>query len=255
MQTETSRRATHGIRLASALAWNAIVTRNERSLLGVVWYLLNPVLLFLVMYGIHVHTPLASVPEYGFYLASGLLCYSMFRGITMTVSRSFVSSAALIRNVNVPRFSLCLARLVEALFAHAVEIVMLLAIAAWFGIFANVFAYLIPLLAFIPFAFSAGYLLAVAAVHLNDIQNIWNFAMMALIFLSPIFYFIPAAQEPWFVRYNPVTVFVDASRAALLEGTLIWEKIGVMALSSALALGIAYLIHRSRFGREIAENI
>lgn len=254
MRAEIKAAYTHIWRIASAIARNQIAVRNEKSYLGVLWYVLNPAILFLVMYGVHTHVPLAMVANYALYLAIGLLGFSLFRTITLSVGRSFISMSSLVRNTNVSRFTLALGFLFETLVAHVVELVVLVLVCVYFGIWLNIFLYIIPFVYFVLFAGAVGYIIAVTSVYTKDIHHIWAYVVTLTLFLSPVFYFIPVSARPWFIAYNPVTFFLDSIRSALL-GEVYWSAIISLSVAALVASAIAVLVHYSSFGRSVAEHI
>ena len=111
--------------LSFSLAKAEFKLKNEGSYLGPLWYLLNPVLLFLLFYLIFSDRLGNNIRLYPLYLFLGIIMFNFFQNST-SESCDLISKAhnRLIKSINFSRESLIAAVILKNLFSHLLEILL-----------------------------------------------------------------------------------------------------------------------------------
>ena len=92
-------------------------TKYRRSVLGVIWSFLNPLLTMLVQYVVFSTLFKSDIPNFALYLLSGIVTYSFFSEATNMTLSSIVSNSSLITKVYVPKYIYPLTRVIRCLHA------------------------------------------------------------------------------------------------------------------------------------------
>lgn len=225
-----------------------ITVRYKRSLLGVWWTLLNPLLttgVLWLVFGQLLRFATPSEEPYIIYVLSGLLVITFFQQAVIQVGNSIVGSAAVLSKVYVPAEVFSLAAASAAAVNFALSLVPLLAIqlATGWGIPWTVVLVPIPALALLGLAAGVGLIVASAAVHFYDVIDLTGVVVQLIAYLTPGFYpisIVPEAYRP-FMQLNPLYHYLLVFRGFVYGGEFAPAlSFAVMAVTSlgALALGV-----------------
>jgi len=232
-------------------------TRYKGSALGVLWSLINP----LVLMGIYVLVfsllwKVAQMEHYALYLLVGLTVWLFFSTSLTTASRSLLDSASLIRKVRFPRqlvpLSVVATQLVAFVAMFAVLVVVNLIVIPETR---DVFLIAVPLAA-VEVAFVAGVALSIACANVlyRDVEHLISAALLPWFFLTPILWNpanIEAAQRHPalldLLRWgNPVTPPVYAYRDAIWSGHAPRAAdVIYLAVACVVALALGAFVFRS----------
>ena len=243
----------HG-ELLRLLARRDVSVIYKQTILGPVWFLLQPVLtaiVFSVVFGRIAKIPTEGMPRVLFYL-SGLLVWNYFSGVFNGVSRSFQNARPLFSKVYFPRLVVPFSYPLSHLVFLGLNAVVFLLFYAWHvlakGIVLRPTWWLLaaPLLVLWVATAALGFGLIVAALttKYRDLQHAMPFVLQVWMFSSPIIYSLRGVQDPFFrtiLHLNPVGVAVEAARYMLTgRGMVTWNAIGTGALviAAALVLGL-----------------
>jgi ABC-2 type transport system permease protein len=236
-------------RLLRILVARDVILRYKRSLLGVWWTLLNPLLTMIVMWAVLsgiFHARGVGVP-YIVYLFSGVLIINFFQQSVVSAGWSIVGSSGVISKVHVPpalfALSAVLAAGVTLIVSFVLLVVMMLATGV--GVKLSAPLVLIPLASLVMLGAGCGLLLAAAAVRLHDVIDFTQVALQLLAFVTPTFYLMSSVSEPvrTLIQFNPVTEILLLFRGLLWGAALPpwWTWIASIG-SSALALALGTVI-------------
>ncbi len=240
--------------LLMLLARRDISVIYKQTILGPVWFLLQPVLtaiVFSVVFGRIAKIPTDGMPRVLFYL-SGLLVWNYFRGVMDGVSQSFTNAKALFSKVYFPRLVVPLSYPISHLVFLGLNTVVFLLFYAYHALVGGLelrptwWLLAAPLLIAWLAAAALGFGLVVAALttKYRDLRFAMPFIFQVWMFSSPIIYPLRGVQDPFFLtilHLNPVGVAVEAGRYMLMgTGTVSWEAIGIGALviATSLVLGL-----------------
>jgi len=222
--------------LSLALAKTQFKLRNEGSYLGILWYLLNPLLMFILLLFIFSSSLGSAVPNYPLYLLLGVVMFNFFQQITSFSIRTMDENRLIVKSINFSRESLVASNVLRTLFAHLFEIVLFFIIALFFGVSLKGIIFYIPiLLLFSIFIYGASLILSSLYVYFIDIENIWLFFSRLLFFATPIFYSVSSGKLFILNLFNPVYYFITIARELIIYNRLpeFWLIFGSLIYSLA----------------------
>jgi len=166
--------------------------KYQGSVLGYLWSLVKPLMLFLVMYFVFtkVFKIGGDIPYYPVYLLLGIVVWTFFLETTISCLLSIVSKGDLIRKVYFPRAVLIISNSMTAFLTFLAN----LAIVVVFMVFNHVpFTWNILFVPFVMielyvFVLGVGLILSSLYVKFRDISHIWEVTMQALFYATPILY-------------------------------------------------------------------
>ncbi len=241
--------------LSLALARAQFKLRNEGSYLGILWYLLNPILMFILLLLIFSNRLGQNIPYYPLYLLLGIIMYNFFHQITTFSIKNMDEYREIIKSINFSRESLVSSNVLRTLFAHIFEIIIFIIIALFFGLSPIGFISYIPvLLFFCIFLYGFSLILVSLYVYFIDIENIWIFISKLVFFATPIFYQITKTSKLFMLNlFNPIYYFITLSREVVIYNRLpgLWLFIG--ALSFSLAFFVVGTLIFLKLKRRFAE--
>ena len=238
--------------LLRLLVTREVVLRYKRSLLGVWWVLLNPLLTMAVLWVVfsHVFRFETGVP-YAVYLLSGLVLYTFFDQAVSGAGGAMLSNAAVLSKVHVPSEVVCVSVALGAAVNFALGLLPLLAIMLIAGVALQptLPLVLLPAVLLLVTAVGLGLLLAPLTVRFQDTTQITRVALLLGLYASPVFWPPSIVEGRWgdAIEVNPLFHFLRAVRATLYEGTLgPWSAWAVMAGTAAVSLVVGLLVfHRT----------
>lgn len=215
--------------------------KYRRSVLGIAWSVLNPLLTMLVITTVFGKLLKIQVPNFATYYIVGFAIWSFFSEATSTSLTSILSSAPLIKKVYIPKYIFplekCLFSLVNFFFSLiAVVIVMLCQ-----GVVPSITAILFPIPVLYCFIFVCGasLFLSAATVYFRDIQHLYGVFLTMLMYLTPIIYPLELLEEHEFVlkivKLNPITHYVEYFRGLVMYNHIPGIKENLVCLGMALA--------------------
>jgi ABC-2 type transport system permease protein len=179
------------IELTVTLARSEFKVRYFGSVLGYVWSLMRPLLFFGVIYFFFVKIfRFARGPHYGVYLLEGLVLWGFFTEATTNCVTCLVAREPLLRKVRFPRMVVPLSVSLTSIFNLGLNLIVVFVFALGSGITPSAsWLELIPLvLGFVVLATGFGMLLSAVYVRFRDAQPIWDVALQAWFYASPVIY-------------------------------------------------------------------
>lgn len=180
------------LRLATTLALTEFKMRFFGSLLGYLWQLMRPLMLFAVIYVVFAEVlgVGGEEPYFGAAMLLGLVVFQFFSDATSMSVQSLVVRENLVRKIDFPRMAVPAAALIEALMNLGLNLlpVLLFLVIAGGSISAGWLA--LPLILLLAIVFTAGCCMLLSALYVRyrDVQPIWDVVMQALFYATPILY-------------------------------------------------------------------
>lgn len=207
--------------------------KYRRSVLGVVWSVLNPLLMNIVMvvvFSTIMDTRGSGIENFPVYLIIGQLLFGFFNEATSVAMGSVLGASPLLRKVYIPKYIFPLEKvsfaLVNCLFSFIALIIMMVATRA--PVHLTIPLALYPLLTLFVFSLGIGLILATLAVFFRDVMHLWGVFTTALMYFSAIFYNpmgLPASTAvallQKYIVLNPLYWYITAFRGAVLDGRLL----------------------------------
>ena len=237
--------------------------KYKGSVLGVLWYLVNPVVLmgayalvFSVLWRI------VDIPDYPLFLIVGLIVWVFFAQALLAAAPSLVLSAPLVRKVRFPREAIPASVATVQLITFAVMLAILAPVALAVRGSLDPALLLLPVIVALLFGLVLGLSLVVSALHAHyrDVEPVLGAALLPWFFLTPIFFRVddlPGVADHRLIGdalewANPIAPFIQALRDVLYTGAA--PSLGVLAYllgAALLALGVGALVFR-RLERDLA---
>jgi len=207
-------------RLSWVIAKAEFKLKNEGTWLGIFWYLLAPVLTFLLLLGIFTDRLGQNIPNYPLYLLLGIILFNYFQKITNECVRIIRTNKGIIKSINFPRESLIGSVVLKTIFSHIFEIIILIGFLLFFGISIKGLIFYPLILIFLSiFSFGAGLILASLGVYVFDLDNLWVFFSKLVWFATPIFYVIGGQTRLFYLNlFNPMYYFITIARDLIVYG-------------------------------------
>lgn len=201
--------------LSLSLAKAEFKLKNEGSYIGILWYILNPVFSFFLLFFIFNDRLGANIKIYPLYLLIGIVMFNFFQNSTAEASRLMVSEHNhLIKSINFPKEALVVSVVIKNIFSHLFEIILLFGGLIFFKI--NPVYILLYLPVFIIFSFfvlGMSLILSSLTVYFVDLGNIWSFASRIIWLMTPIFYAIGGQTRLFYLNlFNPPFHFISIAR-------------------------------------------
>jgi homopolymeric O-antigen transport system permease protein len=199
-------------------------TRYKRSVLGVAWTLLNPLLNMAVLTVAFSRMFRFSIPNYPVYVLSGLVFWNLFAQTTVHAMNSLVWGGGLLRRVYLPRSIFAVAAVGNGLVNVGLSLIPLVIIMVVLGHPLYGAWWFLPIAALLMAMFALGVALFVStmAVFFVDVAEMYAIVVQALFFLTPVMY--PKAILPprliWYMNLNPVYNLLELCRVPIFQGEI-----------------------------------
>jgi ABC-2 type transport system permease protein len=207
----------HFVHVTRALTTTEFKLRYFGSVLGYLWTLLRPLMLFGALYVVFTHVVrFGKVPHYPVVLLAGIVVFNYFAEATSGGLGSFVARENLLRKVYFPRAAvpISVSFTAAANLGLGILVVFLFAIINGVTPSADWLLFLGSVLAVVVLATAASVLLAVLFVRYRDVQPIWEVALQLLFWGTPIIYTIERVNTPLrhLIMMNPLAVAIQQGR-------------------------------------------
>ncbi|MDQ3677167.1 MAG: ABC transporter permease, partial [Actinomycetota bacterium] len=227
--------------------------KYKGSALGIVWYVVNPLVLmgaYYLMFGIVFKA--AAEPDYPLFLLVGLVVWIFFSQAVLGAAPSLIEQGSLIRKARFPRevipSAVVTVQLVTFLVLLSILAPITLAIRGTF----DLALLLLPLILVCLFAFVLGFAFAVSVLHayFRDVAPILAAALLPWFFLSPIFFDPNGITEQRAAVFalewvNPVAPFIVAVRDVLYGGNVPGlDVLAYVVIAGALVLFVGVGLFR-----------
>ena len=218
--------------------------KYKRTVLGMAWSLLSPLLMLLVMRLVFTQFFGATMEHYTTYLFCGNLifaCFSESTGLGMT---SLLENADIFSKVNVPKYLFLLSKNIQGLINFGLTLCVFFLFCVLDGITFTwkLILLVYPVCCLILFNIGVGLILSALFMFFRDIQYLWSVFTQLLMYISAIFYTID--QYTYTIQclflLNPIYLFIRYFRKIVIDATIptVWFHLLMLAdVVIVLALG------------------
>ena len=193
------------------------------SVLGYLWSLMRPLLLFGVLYVVFSEVVRLGdgVENYPVLLLLNIVLFSFFQEATQNAVTSAVIRENLVRKMHFPRMVIPLSTVLTAAFNMTVNMAAVFVFVLAYGVEPRASWLLFPLivLAFVTFTAGVAMLLSALYPRYRDVQPIWAVLSTILFYGSPVLYPIEQVPEDWrtLVLANPLAALLEGARVAVVD--------------------------------------
>ena len=232
-----------------------IVTRYKRSVLGVLWTMLNPLGTMLIMVVVFYQLFHVTTPKYPIYVLTGIIAWGFFAQVTSAAPQTLLWSGPLIHRVYIPRTLFAFTSLGAGMVNLLLSFVPLAVIMVFLRVPPTWALLSLPLAIFLLAVFSLGLglLLSTWTVYFPDVIDIYAILLTAWLYVSAIFYpyeIIPIAYRWWFFNLNPMYHLILLFRDPLYYGN--WPSGGHVLAASFVAI-VTFVVGWFAFARKADE--
>jgi ABC-type polysaccharide/polyol phosphate export permease len=237
--------------------------KYKGSALGVVWYLINPLVLmgaYTLMFGVLFQVQ--NIADYPIFLMVGLVVWTFFSQSLLSAAPSLIDQSSLVRKARFPRAMIPSSTVAVQLVTFLAVLALLIPVALTVrGSADPAVLLIIPIVALLSgFVLGLAWIVSVLHAHFRDVSPILAAALLPWFFITPIF-FRPdgvgaLASHHWATILlgwvNPVAPFISALRSVLYDGAVPdWGHWLYLACACALALAVGSAVFR-RMQAELA---
>ncbi|WP_233547435.1 ABC transporter permease [Collinsella sp. AM24-1] len=230
--------------------------KYRRSVLGVAWSVLNPLLMMVVMsivfstiFGQSRNGSIA--PEmYPLYLIVGNITFSVMSESTNQALMSIIWASSLLKKVKVHRWVFPVQKVLFSLVNFSFSLVAVALVMLFFRVVPTWHLILLPvcLLLLMCFCMGLGMMLSALAVFFRDVMHLWTVVITAWMYLTPIFWTTDYISQMahWIqvlVVLNPMYNYLQFMRDIFLFNTVPSAlTFGLCVAWAVLALAIGYTV-------------
>ena len=209
------------------LVWRDFVSVYKQTILGPIWYLIQPFLstiIFTVIFSGVARLSTDGLPPFLFYLAGNTI-WGYFSACLTSTSNSFTANAGIFGKVYFPRLAIPFSAVISNLISFGIRFGMFVVFLIYFmlsgsDVHPNLWVLLLPVLLLLMagMGLGIGIIISSLTTKYRDLQQLLGFGVTLFMYATPIIY--PLSSVPanwrWFVLANPVTPVIEMFRKAFL---------------------------------------
>ena len=237
--------------------------RYHGSVLGYVWALLKPLLMFAILNFVFssIFNPRGTGNEYyTLQLLTAIIMFNFFSEGSMASMSSLLNKSQLVTKIYIPRWTIIVASTLNSALVYAMNLVVIAIFFAWYQFLPSFAA----IAMFILFSFSIylivlafGLLMAPLYVRLRDLVLVWEVLLTILFYATPIIY--PLQMLPTYIQQvlliNPMAFIIHFTKESLTTDHFadFWQY-GLFFIILILGFGLSVLSYK-KFSLNVAEEV
>ena len=230
------------------------VSRYKQTILGPLWFLIQPLLtsiVFTVIFGNIAQLPTDGLPQMLFYM-SGNILWTYFSTCLTSTSTTFTANAHLFGKVYFPRLVMPISIVISDLITFAIQFAFFLAYLLFFylrgsSVGLTTWAFALPLLLVLMAGLGLGFGIIISSMttKYRDLQYLVSFGVGLWMYGTPVIYPVSSIPEKWrwVANINPVTPIIETFRKGFLgAGDASWARLAYSAIFMIIVLFIGIII-------------
>jgi lipopolysaccharide transport system permease protein len=231
-----------------------IITQYKQTVLGPLWFLIQPILtviIYMVVFGGFAKLSTDGLPQPLFYLA-GVVTWNYFSDCLNKTSSTFTTNQAIFGKVYFPRLIVPLSTVASGLIRLGIQVLLFVAIYIYYlvvgvNIAPNSYAILIPVLILMLAGLSLGFGIIISSMttKYRDLTILFTFVVQLWGYATPVMYplsMVPSKYQ-WLVALNPVTAIVETFKYVTMGvGTFSWGQLGYSFGFMIVLLGVGIVV-------------
>lgn len=213
--------------LVQLLVRRDFVAQYKQTILGPLWYIINPILssvIFTVIFGNIAKLSTEGLPPFLFY-TSGTTLWLYFSMCLTSTANTFTANAGIFGKVYFPRLAIPVSNVISNLISFALRFAMFLGFLLYFYLSGSEvrltwWAAFLPALLAIMAGLGLGFGIIVSSLttKYRDLQQLVVFGVQLLMYATPVIYPLSTVPETWrwLLLANPVTPLVEVFRLGFL---------------------------------------
>ena len=223
--------------------------RYKRTVLGVLWSMLGPLLQLLVMTLVFSNLFGNEIENFIIFVFSGMMIFNFFSESTNHGMMSLMSNGSILTKIKVPKYLFLLSKNIAMLINFGLLLIIYFLAAAISGVSFHLrFVLLVyPIITIVLFNIGMGLVLSALFVFFKDIQYLYSTFTMIVMWLSAIFYDVTtlSVTVQRLFLLNPVFTHIHYFRLIVLYGVVpAWHIHLALALYASVALGVGAFFYK-----------
>jgi ABC-type polysaccharide/polyol phosphate export permease len=231
--------------MLESLVVREIRVRYRRSVLGIFWTLLNPILMMIIFSVVFSTLFQRQLVHFPVYFLSAHLAWGFFASTSTQAMSSMLRSAVLYKRVSIPKYVFVLAAVFAGLINFLLALIPLAGLILLLRHQVTMAIFFVPLALIVLVTFTVGvsFIVATVAVFFDDITQFYSVILQALMYLTAIFYPIDIVPGKYriLIELNPMYHIVQMIRIPIYYGTLppaLTIAAGVLSAVTVLVVGV-----------------
>ena len=234
----------------SSLVSRDFKVKYRRSFLGVVWSILNPLLMMAVLTVVFQFIFRFQIEHYSLYLILGQTLFAFVSNSTTGALWGIIGNAGLIKKIHIEKALFPIQKVLSEVINFALSLVGVIGVMIYSKVAPSWPAFLLPVLLIYVIIFSAGLCLALSAltVFFRDAIHLWGVFLLMWTYATPIFYSADmlSPRMKSLMRFNPMYQYVSYFRSIIIDGIVPSLRTNLICIAAALiTLAIGFLIFRA----------
>jgi lipopolysaccharide transport system permease protein len=213
--------------LVMLFVWRDFVSVHKQTILGPLWYLIQPILTnltFTVIFGSIAKLPTDNLPPFLFYM-SGTVIWTYFSTCLVKTADTFIGNSNLFGKVYFPRLAAPVSILISNLITFAIQFALFLLFFVYFAlqgapIHPNLWILFTPVLLLMMAGLGLGFgiLISSMTTKYRDLRFLVQFGVQLLMYATPVVYSVSSvpARFQFILQVNPLTSIIETFRYAFL---------------------------------------
>ena len=238
--------------LLKELVARDIKIKYRRSVLGVLWTLLNPLFMMMVLSVVFSNLFKFDIENFPLYLLSGQVIFNFFNDTTTSSMGAIISNSSLIKKIYVPKYLFVVSRVFSSTINLLASFTALICVMLATRVELHYMVLLVPIPLFfiVVFSLGVGLVLSSLTVKFRDIMHLYSVFVTALMYLTPVIYpmsILPEWLKP-IVSLNPVTNILQMFRNIMIYNVAPGIKsivIAIIECAVMLVIGL-YVFYKNQ---------
>jgi lipopolysaccharide transport system permease protein len=241
------------------LTMKEVKLKYKRTFLGILWSLLNPILLAIVLFIAFKLFMRIKMENYTFFFLSALFPWNWFSASVIMSAGTLIGNVNLIRRIRFPRHFLVLSTILGQFVNFVFALPIMIVFSYFFGKGPGVnWLITVPILVLIQFVVTTGICLLISMLnaYFRDMEYIIGVIVSMLFWMTPIIYPLNMIPEEYriYLIINPLTYLITAWRDLFMSNFIDWSSIGISFGSSLIFIALGIFVFQ-RFGKRLDEVI
>ncbi|MBY6837708.1 MULTISPECIES: ABC transporter permease [Clostridium] len=232
-----------------------IKLKYRNSILGILWSMLNPLLVMVVLTFIFSNLFKNKIPNFPVYCLSGRLIYDFFSQSTNQCMNSITGKSSLIKKIYVPKYLYPLSRVISTFIIFLISLIPLIIIMILTKVKISImFMFILyPLICLLLLSLGWGLILATVNVFFRDMQHLYSVVLLIIMYASAIFYSADIINPKYvkILNLNPIYPIINVFRDCILYGRITnmesWILSSVYAIIAVIIGLIVFYKKQDRF--------
>ena len=236
----------HNLFVLESLVTKDFKLKYRRSILGILWSVLNPLLMMIVLAAVFSFIFRFSIENFALYLILGNILFELMSGSSSAAMTSILDAQALIKKIRIEKMIFPLEKVLFSLVNFSISLIAVVIVMIYFQqapSFTIIWGLPLVIVLVTVFSTGLGLLLSALAVFFRDVIHLWGVVLTAWTYATPLFYPYEALA-PWMqqvMQFNPMYHYVTLFRS-VMTGNFWQVDIGGMELLICCVMAVVTFV-------------